>query len=151
MTDVGANAKMNEFCCIMGLCNLKHIGESIEDRHNKIDYYHSKIDNVPGIKYLQISDEQTCNYAYFTILVEDEYPLSRNGLYDTLKAKDIYSRKYFYPLTSDQACFKNKYKKLNLEVARDLSSKVLALPIFEGIEYSDIDRITAIIKAGEKA
>ncbi|MBR3621779.1 MAG: DegT/DnrJ/EryC1/StrS family aminotransferase, partial [Selenomonadaceae bacterium] len=29
ITQVGANAKMNEFCAIMGLCNLKHIHEAI--------------------------------------------------------------------------------------------------------------------------
>ena len=27
---VGANAKMNEFCAAMGLCNLRHVDEEIE-------------------------------------------------------------------------------------------------------------------------
>ena len=29
---VGANAKMNEFCAAMGICNLKHVDEMIEKR-----------------------------------------------------------------------------------------------------------------------
>lgn len=27
---VGANAKMNEFCAAMGICNLRHVDEEIE-------------------------------------------------------------------------------------------------------------------------
>lgn len=32
VVSVGANAKMNEFCAIMGLCNLKHLNKAIEQR-----------------------------------------------------------------------------------------------------------------------
>lgn len=34
VSGVGANAKMNEFCAAMGLCNLKHIDEEIAKRKN---------------------------------------------------------------------------------------------------------------------
>lgn len=30
---VGANAKMNEFCAAMGLCNLRHVDEEIAKSH----------------------------------------------------------------------------------------------------------------------
>lgn len=32
VTEVGANAKLNEFCAIMGLCNLKYIKRAINYR-----------------------------------------------------------------------------------------------------------------------
>ena len=43
----------------------------------------------------------TANYSYFPILVEQEYPLSRDGLYKVLKENGVNARRYFYPLISD--------------------------------------------------
>ena len=37
VTDVGANAKMNEFCAAMGLCNLRHVDEEIAKRKDEIE------------------------------------------------------------------------------------------------------------------
>lgn len=150
VTEVGANAKMNEFCAIMGLCNLKHIDHAIENRKQKYQYYLEQLEGIAGISYFESTTEQTHNYAYFPIIIGDEYPLDRDELYDLLRTQNIYTRKYFYPLASDQACFKNKYKNVQLEVARTISKRVLALPIFEDIKTSDIDRITTIIRVGKE-
>lgn len=86
------------------------------------------------------------NYAYFPILIQEDYRISRDELHDLLKVHDIYSRKYFYPITSDQACFKNKYKKCNLENARRLANQILVLPLYENLEESKIIQILKIIE-----
>lgn len=78
-------------------------------------------------------------------MVGDAYGITRNELYDRFREKDIYARKYFYPLTSDQACFKNKYKKVALDNARILSEQVLALPFYEKLELEQLEKIAAII------
>lgn len=146
VTDVGANAKMNEFCAIMGLCNLKRVNEVSEKRREAFAYYQEKLRAVKGIRFLEGMPEATRNYAYMTILVEDEYGISRDELYLRLREANIFSRKYFYPLTSDQACFKNKYKKVDLRVARDMANRVLVLPLYEEISPEAIDRVAGVIK-----
>ncbi len=145
VTEVGANAKMNEFCAIMGLCNLKHIDEVLEERRKRYDYYVDKIKNIKGIRIFDRNEEATNNYAYFPIIIEDDYKISRDDLYDKLRANDIFSRKYFYPLTSDQACFKNKYRKCDLQVARDLSKRVLTLPLYKDLYLENIDIIVELL------
>jgi len=45
---VGANAKMNEFAAIMGLCNLKHIDKAMEARKRICEYYHEEISKIEG-------------------------------------------------------------------------------------------------------
>lgn len=141
ITEVGANAKMNEFSAIMGLCNLRHIEEALESRRAIYDLYQSCLSKENGIRFFEKAKEATFNYAYFPVLIEESYPLSRDELYDKLKAEGIYSRKYFYPLTSDQVCFKNKYKNDKLDVARNLATEVLTLPLYEHLELSDVKRI----------
>lgn len=145
VVSVGANAKMNEFAAIMGLCNLKHLEANIEKRKTLYEYYEEKIFPLVGIRILKPACEQSKNYAYLPIVVEDESPKGRNEIYNALREKDIYPRKYFYPLTSDQACFKNKYKDIHLDMARKLSERILCLPIYPDMDIEVVDRIVSII------
>ncbi len=146
VTEVGANAKMNEFCAIMGLCNLKHIDEAIESRKRVYEQYKERIEEIDGIEIFEGINAATKNYAYFPIIVKEQYHMTRDALYEKLKENQIYSRKYFYPVTSDQACFKNKYRDIEIPNARCLSRKVLTLPIYEGLSDTDVDRIVEMMK-----
>ena len=145
VVSVGANAKMNEFCAIMGLCNLKHIDAAMDSRKKCCELYRELLSEVKGIKFFDTNNEATRNYAYFPIIVTDDYCISRDELYDKLKENNIFSRKYFYPLTSDQACFKNKYKNCSLENARWLAKHVLVLPLYEGLKDEDIEKTVNVI------
>lgn len=150
VTEVGANAKMNEFAAIMGLCNLKHIEEAIADRKLRYDYYRKEFSDMQGIRLFDENMDATRNYAYFPILIEEEYGKLRDTVYDFLREHDIYARKYFYPLTSDQACFKNKYKNEKLETARKLSREVLVIPMYGELEMEDARNIVELIKEAHR-
>ena len=144
VSDVGANAKMNEFCAIMGLCNLKHIDENLSNREKIYAHYTERLKSIDGLKKFESNNiEATNNHAYLPVLIADG---KRNAVYDALNKEDIHARKYFYPLTSDQACFKNKYRKCPLETARRLADSVLTLPLSAELPFEDIDRITEIIE-----
>lgn len=145
VTDVGANAKMNEFCAIMGLCNLKHIDEEMKKREGNYTYYVEKLRGIKGIRLLEKNPEATSNFAYFPISVEKEYGKTRDELYDLLMEKGIHARKYFYPLTADQACFKNKYKNVPLDIARNISDRILTLPLYGEMTKEIINMILEII------
>lgn len=145
VVDIGVNAKMNEFAAIMGLCNLDHIDEVLEARRVRYEYYKGKLDRIDGIHILESDVDTTRNYAYFPIIIQDIYKRTRDEMYDALKLHNIYVRKYFCPLTSDQVCFKNKYKNANLKVARELARKVLILPLSAEISFETIDRVINVI------
>jgi len=146
VVEVGANAKMNEFSSIMGLCNLMHVEEEAEKRKKKYELYRYLLDGVKGIGFFESGKSTVANYAYFPILVEDEYRMDRNALYGMLAEKNIFSRKYFFPLTSDQACFKNKYRHVDLKNARRLANQVLVLPFHANLEQDIMEKIVTIIK-----
>ena len=143
---VGANGKMSEFSAIMGLCNLKHIDDALVARRKAFERYCDGLEGVKGIRLPEPDVIASRNYAYFPIFVEDGYRISRDELHKKLANNNIYARKYFYPLTADQACFKNRYKDADLAMARKLSSQVMVLPIFEEIKQDQVDEIVEIIK-----
>ena len=147
VTSVGANAKMNEFCAIMGLCNLKHIDETFKNREERYNYYMKELGKAKGIRFFLKREGATNNFAYFPIIVEDDYGISRDELYDRFHENNIYSRKYFYPITADQACFRNKYREDRLDNARDLAQRVITIPFYENMSYENMCKVLEVITA----
>lgn len=143
--EVGANAKMNEFCAIMGLCNLKNIENVIKSRKKSSDYYLNAIKDVKGISLLKKDEEVSYNYSYFPIIVNEDYKESRDELYNRMKSKNIYCRRYFYPIVPEQLCYRNKYLYDNLSVAKKMSAKVLSIPLYEEITKEEMDRVIETI------
>ena len=67
-----------------------------------------------------------------------------------LSENGIFSRKYFYPLTSDFECYSDEYDSNKTPIAKDIASKVLTLPLYANLEIKDVDKIcNLIIKFGE--
>lgn len=145
VVDVGANAKMNEFSAAMGVCNLLYIDDNIKKRKEKIYIYLRELKNIKNVIVLDYENNDIKrNYAYFPVRFLSE--ATRDKVYDYLKENDIYSRKYFYPLTSDAACFKNKYKNELLGAARLAAETILVLPLYPELLETDIIRICELIK-----
>ena len=143
---VGANAKMNEFAAIMGLCNLKIYEKNVLSRRKVCERYRERLKDIPGIRLLANWNTENCNYAYLPVIFEPKHGCNRNIVYEKLSEERIAARKYFYPLTCDQACFRNKYREENLPIARYLADNVLALPLYEGLSLEEVDFICDVIK-----
>lgn len=145
VTDVGANAKMNEFCAIMGLCNMKHIEEAFADRKEKYQYYQKSLQQIDGIRFFSKLQDATDNYAYVPLIVEENYGMTRDELYCKLREANVYARKYFYPITADQTCFRSKYRNMELQNARKLSYQVLTIPFYAEISEDAMKKVVANI------
>ncbi len=148
VAEIGANAKLNEFSAAMGLCNLKAVEKNIYEREKRVRYYIQKLEEIEEIKLCKFDLENTTySFGYFPILFRQELCADgiRDKVYDKLRENNIYSRKYFYPITADEACFKNKYKKVALENARYAGNNVLVLPLYPELEYETINEIVEII------
>ena len=146
VVEVGANAKLNEFQAAMGICNLRNVENEFSKRKILTDKYRDKLLDIRGVKLMEDNKFVESNFAYFPVIFDESIlGYNRDDIYNELKKHNIYGRKYFYPLTSDQACFKNKYKNINLENARYVSNNILVLPLYSDLLIEDIDLICDII------
>lgn len=143
---VGANAKMNEFCAAMGLCNLRHVDEEIAKRKIVVERYRERLGGVDGIQLNCIQGDVKSNYAYFPVVFEERvYGASRAEVFDKLAENGIGARKYFYPLTNTFECFHGTYDVAETPVALHISKRVLTLPLYADLALEDVDRICDII------
>ena len=148
---VGANAKMNEFCAAMGLCNLRHIHDEISKRQTVAARYRSHLEGVEGLQLNAVQPEVGPNYAYFPVVFHEQvFGANRDQVYDALAVHDIHTRKYFYPLTNTYSAFHGKYNALATPVALQISKRVLTLPMYADLALEDVDRICEIILSSRK-
>jgi dTDP-4-amino-4,6-dideoxygalactose transaminase len=141
---VGGNAKMNEFQAAMGICNLRHIEGEIEKRKAVVERYVERLGNTNGIRLSEPQPGVKSNYDYFPV-VFDGYQMSRNEVFEKLKAECIYARKYFYPLTNSFECYKDRFDVKKTPVAKYIADRVLTLPLYADLALEDVDRICNII------
>lgn len=143
---VGANAKMNEFCAAMGLCNLRHVDDEISKRQVVAERYRERLENIEGLQLNVNQPEVKSNYAYFPVIFDEKvYGASRNEVFEALAKNGIGARKYFYPLTNTFACFNKKFNVDETPVARSIAKRVLTLPLYADLSIRDVDRICDII------
>lgn len=143
---IGANAKMNEFCAAMGICNLRHIDEEISKRKIIFERYMDRLSGISGIRLNSIKSGLKSNYAYFPIIIEPAiFGESRDDIQRRLGENGIGARKYFYPITNAFDCYKGIFDANDTPIALDISKKVLTLPLYASLSLDDVDRICDII------
>jgi dTDP-4-amino-4,6-dideoxygalactose transaminase len=144
----GINGKMHEVSAAFGLLQLEGVTAAIEKRAQVAARYRSALDGVPGIACMAELGHES-NFGYFPILVDDDYPLGRDGLYQKLRDAGIHARRYFYPLISEFPMYQQipSATPANLQIAATAARQVLCLPIYPALESQDIERIVSLIKS----
>lgn len=146
---VGTNAKLSEVGAAMGLVQLRHFA-ALRTRRAEVDRrYRDALRDVDGIVVPPCPEGVEHNYSYFPILVTDTFPISRDELYNGLKKRGIFTRRYFYPLLSSLPMYRDlpSASIANLPVANALASQVLCLPIYDSLRERDVERIVGEMTA----
>ncbi len=141
---LGTNAKMNEFQAAMGICNLRHIDKEIESRGLVFEKYNQRLAGVKGIEILQCVKGLKQNYAYYPILVKESFSKKREEIMEALAKNQIFARKYFYPLVSENKELVNQDVNLT-PIAKKFSENILCLPMYAHLDLNDVDKICDII------
>ena len=143
---VGGNAKMNEFCAAMGLCNLRHLGDWIAQRKTVDAHYRARLEKVPGITLKAEQQGVSSNYAYFPV-VFDGYKYDRDEVFKRLADENFIARKYFYPITNSFDCYRGRpgFDPDATPIAKHIADRVLTLPLYPDLSFDNVDRICDII------
>ncbi|WP_391572836.1 DegT/DnrJ/EryC1/StrS family aminotransferase [Cohnella sp.] len=132
IVELGINGKMNEFQAAMGLCMLDEMPKIFEARKKLFMKYEEQLRNIDGLEFPNRNGLFTNNYSYYPVLFPNESVLLR--FLSRMNENKIFPRRYFYPAL-------NKLPYLRTEqvmpISENVSSRVVCLPIFDGLEDSD--------------
>jgi len=138
--ELGTNAKMNEFEAAMGLCMLDEMEDVSKKRKDVYERYEKELDGL--VQFQDQNSHSTQNYGYFPIILQDEEETLR--VQHVLNHQNISPRRYFYPSLDTLHYIKPKQY---CEVSRNISSKILCLPIYPELDEVDQLQIIDLIKA----
>ena len=142
--DASLNGKLSEVHAALGLLQLKTIDETLEARKKVDQIYRKLLQDVQGIKCISRLNMEKDNYSYFPIVISEDYPLTRDQLFEKFKVQNVFARKYFYPIMTDLVVYK-KYQ-LDTPEAKRLSEQVLCLPLYPNLSLDSVQRIINLIK-----
>lgn len=145
----GINSKMDEIRSAYGLLNLKQVDAAIASRQNVVRIYREVLKHVEGISYFEDMPGVKHNYSYFPIFIDAEkYGKTRDELYEDMKKKNVYGRRYFYPLISEFTPYRDlpSASRENLPIAYKTAESVLCLPMYHDLTENDVERVLEFFK-----
>lgn len=145
----GINGKMDEVRAAYGLLNLKQVDAAIEARQKVANQYRETLRNVKGIRIFDDIPGVRHNYNYFPIFIDEaEYGMTRDELYEKMKASNVYGRRYFYPLITTFDPYKDypSASPENLPVATKIANQVICLPMHHALSGEDVKRVIDCIR-----
>lgn len=144
----GINGKMSEINAAFGLVQLQHIDQALERRRLIDQRYREHLTDVKGLRLIGEGTASQTNHSYFPLQVTHEFPVSRDALYDRLKAHGVYARRYFYPLISDFPMYRGLPSAVreNLPVATKAAAQILCLPMYPNLTDADQAKVIDLIR-----
>lgn len=141
---LGTNAKMNEFEAAMGLCILDEIDLISQKRKIIYDKYFNELKDI--VVFQKQNEFATSNNSYFPSIFKNEKELLK--VQKALNAEEIFPRRYFYPSLDTLEYIEPKQF---MPKSRNISKRILCLPIYPDLSSKDQNNIIAIIKKVCKA
>ena len=135
---LGINGKNSEAHAAMGLCVLKSFEPIFKRRKEQFEIYDNLLLGLP-ISLPKIHEGCEPNRSY--------YPIIFNSESDCLKAKEnleeqnIFGRRYFYPSLSSLPYVERQITTHS----NDIASRILCLPLYHNLKYSDQKMISQIL------
>lgn len=139
----GINSKMDEVRSAYGLLNLRQVDAAIEARKKVAIDYRKALRNVEGISFWDDMPGVRHSYSYFPIFVDAErYGMTRDELYFKMKDRNVWGRRYFYPLISEFSTYRGleSANPANLPQATKMANSVICLPMHHALSKEDIQR-----------
>jgi dTDP-4-amino-4,6-dideoxygalactose transaminase len=145
---VGINGKMNELQAAFGLLHLRHLDAALNARAQVDAAYRAQLAGVDGITCVAAAVGASGNFGYFPIRVDADRADGREGLYRRLRDAGVHARRYFFPLISDFAMYRDAAgaRPESLPVAHRVAREILCLPIFPQMTADDCERVVEVIR-----
>src|SRR5262249_29422912 len=137
-----------------GLANLNLLSEERRRRQVAVSTYMDLFDSCKVVQVVPRRPDSVSPNQYFAIrLVGSEKTKLRDRVYEQLRAKGIYARRYFYPLLSDVPAIRARLSQtsFNFPNAARAAAEILVLPLHGGIDREDAATIANAVREAADA
>jgi dTDP-4-amino-4,6-dideoxygalactose transaminase len=144
----GINGKMNELQAALGLAVLDHVGAERQARQAIVERYRARLAGTAGLGLMPALPDVQDSYQYFVVRIDAHaFGRSRDEVQEALKADNVLTRKYFFPLCSEYPCYRGleSARAERLPVAHQAAREVLCLPLYGTLPLDAVGRICDLL------
>lgn len=146
--EAGFNFRMTGYQAAMGRVQLRKIDFIIEQKRRVAHAYDRLFADVPGIRTPVEKDWARNVYWMYVIVLEDEFPLGRDELMDSLRAAEIDSRTHFCPMNMQPFLHDHPgFQETHCPVAERLWERGMYLPSTITLSNDQIASIVEQVRA----
>lgn len=139
---VGLNARMSELHAVVALDSLARIEERIEQRNRLASRYRRVFADLPGIAFPSVAAGDRSTFKDLTALVDPEgFGLDADALAVALSAEGVETRRYYAPPVHRMRAYAGSNGTVPLTSTNDASSRVITLPLWDGMPENHVDRL----------
>lgn len=135
--EIAYNYRMTNIQAAIGLAQLERIEELLAIRRQNAAHYNRRLAGIPGISLPPNTDWADNVYWMYSVVVGDEFGVSRDELRSMLRAAGIDSRPFFYPVHTLPMYNTGQ----SLPVAESLGQRGINLPSGASLTSDQIDYI----------
>lgn len=147
---LGFNYRMTNIQAAIGLAQLEQIDTFVESRIRNAQLYNTLLSTVPGIRLPPAESWAKNVYWMYGIVLEDDFPLTKDQLMKKLEERGIETRSFFYPLHKQPFLQKERYRHISTvgayPVADRLWERGLYLPSSSHLTEEEIQTVVETIK-----
>jgi perosamine synthetase len=140
-SEIGFNYRLTNLQAAVGVAQLERIDAFLAAKRRHAAQYAALLSKVPGITVAPEASWARSSYWMYSVLVNDDFPLSRDELALQLRAEQIDSRPFFLPMHTLPAYASGE----SLPVAEKLSRQGLNLPSSTTLTEAQVERVAAAI------
>lgn len=143
--EVGFNYRMTNLQAALGLAQMEQLEAFITKKQKNYQYYKECLADIPNLKLLPFRADIRSNHWFYSIYLEDGFPVSRDQVVAEFSTYKIQTRP-IWGLIHEQIPYKG-FRAFQIEKAIDYQRHIVNVPCSTNLEKHDIDRVIACLKA----
>lgn len=142
--EIGYNYRMTNVQAAIGIAQLEQLETFIQTKKENYEYYKEEISKIKGLKILEFRENIRPNYWFYSLYLEDDFPIKRDELIDYLSKNKIQTRA-IWGLIHEQKPYINN-QTFEIEKAKIYIEKIVNIPCSSNLLKEDVKYVVDCLK-----
>lgn len=146
--EIGYNYRMTNLQAALGLAQLEQLEKFIKIKEENYNLYKEKVKEILGLSLLNFRDDIRSNHWFYSLMVNEEYPMDKDEIIKYLSSKNIQARP-IWGLISEQKPYVGS-QTYKIEKAKFYLNHVVNIPCSSNLTKEDVLYVIECLKNTNK-